>query len=73
MKTTRKIAVHHLILPEQSLSLTQAVVEIQSGEVCRYYHFDQEQAATEWWGGSIELRHDAEGILRAWRNQQIIE
>ena len=55
--STRKIAVHHLVLPDGTCQ-GQAVVELdrQSGEVIRWYPLLQEEPFVEWVGGTYRLR-----------------
>ena len=43
-----------------------SVVEIQSGQVLRYYPLNGEQAQTEWWSGSIQLSLQSDGTLVAY-------
>lgn len=68
----RKIASHQLILPN-SQQLRQMVVEIQSGQVVRYYPLQGEQAQTEWLSGSILLKQDTDGLISAFYEGKKIE
>ncbi len=45
--------------------MQQAVVEISEGRVVNYYEFRDELPMTEWLGGTIIVRRDDDGILRA--------
>jgi hypothetical protein len=60
----RRIACHEILLPNGQI-LPMSVVEIQSGKVLRYYPLVEEQAATEWWKGSIRLKVQGDGSLKA--------
>lgn len=52
---TRKIAVHHLVLPDGS-SLGKSVVELNSsGQVTHWHPLDREEPQTEWLGGTVHL------------------
>ena len=72
MKRTRRIATHEIVREEDNSVLTLSVVEILSGTVQRCYPLKGEQAATEWLPGRIVLRRDAEGVLRAYHNNIMI-
>lgn len=60
----RRIACHEIRLPNNQ-TLPMSVVEIQSGKVLRYYPLKEEQAATEWWKGLIQLKLQDDGSLKA--------
>ena len=49
-----------------------AVVEICGDRVVNYYSFTDELPMTEWLGGVIALKRDAEGIMHAWQNNIMI-
>jgi hypothetical protein len=50
-----------------------AVVEICGDRVVNYYSFTDELPMTEWLGGVIALKRDAEGIMHAWQGDVIIK
>ena len=52
---SRKIGVHHLVLPDGT-SLGKSVVELDSsGQVTRWHPLDREEPQTEWLGGTVHL------------------
>lgn len=67
----RRVGAHKVITEAEELSL--AVVEISDDRVVNYFSFTDELPMTEWLGGVIELRRDADGILHAWQNNVIIK
>ena len=71
-QSIRKIASPLLKLPNGHL-LKQQVVEIQEGVVVNYFQLTSELARTEWWSGLIQLKYDAEGLLRAYYEGKQIE
>lgn len=62
---TRKIAVHHLQLPDGTLCGQSVVVLNLSGQVIRWYPLSQEESQTEWLGGTVRLFKGNDGILMA--------
>lgn len=48
-------------------------MEIQEGEVCRWFPLTEELPHTEWLAGTIELKRDSNGLLHAYYNNVIIE
>ena len=72
MRTSRKIACHQILLPDGS-SQTLSVIEIQSGEVTKWYPLTEEQAHTEWLCGTVSLAYDRQSILRAHHKGQILQ
>ena len=68
----RRIACHRLIL-EDSSQLTLSVVEIACGEVTRWYPLNGETAHTELFSGTVRLKRNSEGQLRAWYEGKEIE
>lgn len=71
MEKLRRCGVHEVITASSAI-LTQAVVEIEEGRVVNYYEFRDELPMTEWLGGTIEIKRDEEGILRAfWQGKRI--
>lgn len=60
----RRVGAHRVVTP--SAVLNQAVVEVEEGRVVNYYEFRDELPMTEWLGGTIEIRRDADGLLRAY-------
>lgn len=71
MSDFRRCGAHEIMLPQGDL-LCQAVVEIEEGRVVNYYEFRDELPMTEWLGGKIEVKHDEEGILRAYHGSKIL-
>ena len=69
MKRLRKIACHQIV-SEEGPSLRLAVVEIADGVVVQYYPLDGEQAQTEWLAGTIHLKRNAEGQLKAYYDEK---
>lgn len=70
-KRFRRVAANEVIAGDEILS--QCIVEISSAVVTDYYQFFEESPQTEWLGGTIVLRHDDEGCLRAYKNENLIE
>ena len=71
MEEYRRCGAHEVTLPDGT-ALHQAVVELQEGRVVNYYEFRSELPMTEWLGGSILLRRDGEGIVRAfWQGKRL--
>lgn len=66
-----KVASNEVVVGEEKIS--QCVVEISSGVVTNYYHFEEEQSNTLWLGGIIIVRKDKKGILRAYKNGNKIQ
>jgi len=64
MMKLRKIACHQIVF-EDSTSQKMQLVELDDGVVMRCYPLKGEQPQTEWMSGSIYLRHDKMGLLRA--------
>lgn len=64
MEDLRRCGAHEVRLSDGNV-LSQAVVEISDGRVVNYFEFRDELPMTEWLGGVIEVKRDAEGILRA--------
>lgn len=62
----RRIGAHKVVTP--SATLNQAVVEISDGRVVNYYEFSDELPMTEWLGGTIEVRRNANGMLQAFKD-----
>ena len=62
---TRKIAVHHLQLPDGTICGQSVVVLNLSGQVIRWYPLSQEESQTEWLGGTVRLSKGDDGILMA--------
>lgn len=70
-QTFRRIGANRIVDDERVLK--QAVVEITRGRVTNYYTFKDELPATEWLGGTIRLRQDTNGVLRAYSNDTVLE
>lgn len=66
----RRVGAHKVIT--ESATLEQAVVEIYDGRVANYYEFRDELPMTEWLGGTIIIKRDSDGILRATKDGKII-
>lgn len=62
----------HIVITEGG-QLSQAVVEIYDGRVVNYYEFRDELPMTEWLGGTIVVKRDDEGILRATKDGKLID
>ena len=62
-QATRKLAVHHLVLPDGT-RYGQSVVELNSsGKVTHWHPLDRAEPRTEWVGGTLYLsKADEEGI-----------
>ena len=63
----RRCGAHEVVLPDGN-RLQQAVVELMDGRVVNYFEFRDELPMTEWLGGTIEVRRDEEGVLRAFHH-----
>lgn len=71
MEKLRRCGAHEVITASGA-TLIQAVVEIEEGRVVNYYEFRDELPMTEWLGGTIEIKRDEDGILRAfWQGKKI--
>lgn len=68
----RRCGAHEVVLADGQV-LRQAVVEVAEGRVVNYYEFRDELPMTEWLGGTIEVKRDAEGMLRAFHQGTIID
>lgn len=66
MRKVRRIAVNSVVVGGSTI--VQCVVELYEGIVTGYKFLDCEQAATEWLGGTVELKEDAEGLVHAYKN-----
>lgn len=66
----RRVGAHEVILPEQTLH--QAVVEIQDDRVVNYFEFRDELPMTEWLGGTIQIFKNADGVLQAYHENQLL-
>lgn len=53
----RHIGVHRIISGEKVI-LRMAIVDITDGKVTGWHPMSNEEAATEWWGGTLELKED---------------
>lgn len=42
--------------------ISPAVIELQGDAILTYYALTREQAFTEWLGGTVEIRHDPDGL-----------
>lgn len=68
----RRCGAHEVWLPSGEM-LRQAVVEVMDGRVVNYYEFRDELPMTEWLGGTIEVKHDEDGVLRAFHQGKLLE
>lgn len=66
----RRVGGHTIIIGEQTLS--PGIVELMEGRVVNYYALDGELPMTEWLGGTIEIRCNADGILQAFKNNILL-
>lgn len=66
----RRVGAHYIKKGDDII--VQGVVEIEDCRVVNYYTFSTELPMTEWLGGTIELRHNEEGILQAFKNNKQI-
>ena len=66
----RKVAANEVILSDGTL-ICPGIVEITSGFVSKTYRLDEEEARTEWLGGSIEIRLEGNN-LKAYKNNKPI-
>ncbi len=64
MTRLRKIACHQIVF-EDFATQKMSVVELEDGVVVRHYPLVGEQPQTEWMTGTIYLRCDNLGLLRA--------
>ncbi len=62
----------HKVVVDETIQLTQAVVEIMGDRVVNYYEFRDELPMTEWLGGLIEVRKDSEGIRHAYHQGHLL-
>lgn len=72
----KRVAVHEVVVhtnDQTTERLTMAVVELEGDLVTTYYPLNAEQPMTEWWGGTIEIKHQSGGIMKAYRNGKIIK
>ncbi len=63
----RKVAAHWVNTP--SATYRQAVVVLDDGVVVDVFPFTEELPSTEWLGGTIIVRADDNGILRAYHQE----
>ena len=71
MEEMRRIGAHYVVT--DSGTLKQCVVEIMEDRVVNYFTFADELPLTEWLGGTIELKRNAEGILQAWQEGKLLK
>jgi len=68
----RRIACNELITLEGQCQ-TLCVVELsEDGRVERHYPLQQELAYTEWMQGRLSLRKDADGVIRLYKDDNLI-
>lgn len=70
MKRTRRVAAHTIVTDHETVEM--GVVQIEDGVVVGYATLVSEQPSTEWIGGTITLKADADGRLRAYHNGKIL-
>lgn len=68
----RRCGAHEVVLSDGQV-LRQAVVEVMEDRVVNYYEFRDELPMTEWLGGTIEVKRDEDGMLRAFHEGKIID
>ncbi len=66
----RKVAAHEVHIDQEVMK--QAVVELENDEVVACYPFQDELPMTEWLGGTIVVRRDENGRLRAYWNETLL-
>jgi hypothetical protein len=68
----RRVASNQVLLPSGQ-TLLQTVVELQSGQVLRYYPLDSELPQTEWLSGLIQLREEpfGDGLCAYYKGKKI--
>lgn len=71
MNAKRLIAVHDAIMPEGTV-ISPAVLEISDGIVRSVAPLLEEQAMTIWLGGTIEVKCESNGRLKAYQNNKPI-
>lgn len=64
MINVRRIAAHEVLIADKTYS--PGVVEIVEGKVVSCYKLIGEQAQTEWFGGTIIVKKNAEGYSKAY-------
>lgn len=67
----RKIGVHKLIIGDTVLN--QCVVVITEGRVVNYFQFHDELPMVEWFGGTMIIKRNEEGILEAYQDNKLIK
>ena len=67
----RKLAAHRVETPTEVIHL--GVVVINDGIVEDCFSFSGEMPFTEWLGGTIVVRHDDKGRLRAFQDGVMLE
>ena len=68
----KRYAAHQVIL-QDGKSLNQGIVELSDdGRVLRSFPFVHEQPMTEWLGGTIEVKTDEAGSLRAYHRGRLL-
>lgn len=60
---TRKIAVHHLQLPDGTTCGPSVVEYTHCGQVIQWHPLDREEPQTEWLGGTVRLCKGDDGRL----------
>ena len=67
-KDRHHYAAHQVIAGSQCLE--PAVVDVENGKVIGFHQFAEEEPFTEWVGGTIHIKEDKQGILRAYLNDK---
>ena len=66
----RRVAAHRVEINGRIIN--RCVVEVDEGRVVNYYTFTDELPLTEWFGGTIIVAPDEDGILSAeWNGKKI--
>jgi len=67
-KNRHHYAAHQAIVGD--LCIEPAVVDVEDGKVTGYHLFTDEEPFTEWIGGTVHIKEDEQGILRAYLNDK---
>lgn len=66
----KKIAAHRIILPNETIPM--GVLEMEDGVVIGWNKLTEETPMTLWMSGEIEVKSDAQDILRAYRDGKML-
>lgn len=59
-----------IVLPKGKI--VQGIVLIENGVVVSASHFEEEQPMTEWLAGTIVIKADEQGVLRAYKESKLL-